>query len=158
LERYRSKLYVFIAPADGTDLRLRDQIAVALVRVAQTGNLLAKAELLELVRYTIDGWLDNYCYLARWRGHEDEILEHLEGCIRRYRYSGSFFRYVFRTLEYAGRGIRSLCARSLDEPVAAGARERNIDNVIRDPESNEIIPYKAHRTWSSNAESQLDNS
>jgi Fic family protein len=39
-------------------------------------------------------------------GYEAEIRTHIELCIRRYRYSGSFLRYVFRTLEYSGRGIR----------------------------------------------------
>ena len=37
---------------------------------------------------------------------EDEIQNQLEACIRRYRYTGSFMSYVFRTLECAGRGIR----------------------------------------------------
>jgi hypothetical protein len=31
---------------------------------------------------------------------------------------------VFRTLEYAGRGIRSFYACSLDDPIATDARER----------------------------------
>ena len=142
LNKYRNKLYVFVAPADATDLQIRDKIAVALVRVAQTGNLLAKSEVVELVRYTIDGWLDSYLFMSRWRGHDDEIREHLEGCIRRYRYSGSFFRYVFRTLEYAGRGIRPFYACSLDDPIATDAREHKIDNVIHDPETNGLIFYK----------------
>ena len=156
LNKYRNELYVFVAPANAMDLQIRDKIAVALVRVAQTGNLLAKAELVELVRFTIDGWLDNYCYMSRWRGHEDEIREHLEGCIRRYRYSGSFLRYVFRTLEYAGRGIRPFYAGSLDDPIATDARERKIDNVIHDPETNEIVPYKPRKVWSFDSESQLE--
>jgi hypothetical protein len=44
LNKYRSKLYVFVAPADAVDLQIRDKIAIALVRVAQTGNLSAKSE------------------------------------------------------------------------------------------------------------------
>ena len=141
LNKYRNKLYAFVAPADAKDLQIRDKVAVALVRVAQAGNLLAKAEVVGLVRYAIDGWLDSYSYMSRWRGHDDEIREHLERCIRRYRYTGSFFRYVFRTLEYAGRGIRPFYACSLDDPIATGAREHKIDNVIRDPETNELTFY-----------------
>jgi hypothetical protein len=156
LNKYRSKLYVFIAPIDALDLQIRDKIAVALVRVAQTGNLLAKAEVIELVRYTIDGWLDSNCFLSRWRGRDDEIREHLEGCVRRYRYSGSFIRYVFRTLEYAGRGLRPFYACSLDDPIAADSRESKIDNVIHDPETNEIVSYKPRRVWSFDSGSQLD--
>lgn len=148
LNKYGNKLYVFIAPADAIDLQIRDTIAVALVRVAQAGNVLAATEVVELVSYTIGGWLDNHRYISRWRGREDEIREQLEGCIRRYRYSGSFLRYVFRTLECAGRGIVSLHACSLDEPIATDVRERKIDKVIHDPETNEIASYKPRRVWS----------
>jgi hypothetical protein len=66
----------------------------------------------------------------------------------RYRYTGSFFRYVFRTLEYAGRGIRPFHAWSLDDPIATDARERKIDNVIHDQETSEIAFYKSRRAWS----------
>jgi hypothetical protein len=156
LNKYRNKLYVFVAPADAKDLQVRDAIAIALVRVAQAGNMLAKAEVVELVRHTIDEWLDNYFYMSRWRGHDDEIREQLEGCIRRYRYSGSFLRYVFRTLEYAGRGIRPLNAYSLDDPMATDARERKVDNVIRDPQTNQIVSYKPKRAWSFDAETEVD--
>jgi hypothetical protein len=142
LNKYQNRLYVFVAPVDANDLQIRDTIAIALVRVAQAGNSLAKTEVVELVRHTIDEWLDNNCYLSRWIGYDDELREHLEGCIRRYRYSGSFLRYVFRTLEYAGRGIRPLNAYSLDDPMAADARERKIDRVIRDPETNEIVFFQ----------------
>jgi hypothetical protein len=156
LNKYRNKLYVFVAPADAIDLQIRDRIAVALVRVAQAGNLSARAELVELVRYTIDGWLDNYYFMSRWRGREDGIREQLDGCIRRYRYSGSFLRYVFRTLEYAARGIRSVYACSLDDPIATDARKRKTYNVIHDPETNEIVPYRPRREWSFDSESQLE--
>ena len=87
LTKYRSKLYVFVSPADTMDLKIRDKIAVALVRVAQAGNLLARAELVELIRYTIYEWIDKYYCMSRWRGHEDRIHEQLDGWIRRYRYT-----------------------------------------------------------------------
>jgi len=54
LNRYREKLYVFVAPADAYDRRTRDMISIALVRVARNGNILAKQELMELVGHTID--------------------------------------------------------------------------------------------------------
>jgi hypothetical protein len=153
LNKYRNRLYVFVAPIDATDLQVRDKIAVALVRVAQAGNVLARAELVELVRYTIDGWLDSNHYISRWRGREDEICEQLEGCIRRYRYSGSFLKYVFRTLECAARGIRPLYCYSLDDPIATDSPARRIDNLIHDSETNEISPYKRRKLWSFDLES-----
>jgi hypothetical protein len=138
LNRYRDKLYVFIAPRGAEDRRVREIAAVKLVRVAQGGNLLAKEELLKLVAFTTEEWLDRYRYLSSWKGRDDEIRNQLEGCIRRYRYSGSFFVYVLRTLEYAGRGIRPLYAYSLDEPVTANSRTRKIENVAGESEPNEM--------------------
>jgi len=138
LNSYQEKLYVFIAPRGAEDRRVRDIAAVKLVRVAQRGNLLAKEELMKLVAYTVEEWLDCYHYLSRWRGRDDEIRNQLEGCIRRYRYSGSFFIYVLRTLEYAGRGVRPLYAYSLDEPVTANSQTRKIENVAGDSVSNEL--------------------
>ena len=44
------------------------------------------------------------------KGYDDMIQERIEGCIRRYRYSGSFIGYLFKTLEYAGRGLRPIVA------------------------------------------------
>jgi hypothetical protein len=122
LDKYRDKLYVFVAP-DGPDDRLtRERIAISLVRVAQSGNLLARAQLIQLMRYTIDGWLDNYHYLSSWKYHSEGVCQQLEGCVRRYRYTGSFFNYVFRTLAYAVRGLRPLYVYSLDDPGATRLR------------------------------------
>jgi hypothetical protein len=115
LNRYRDKLYVFIAATDGSDRHIRDVISIALVRVAQTGNTLARQELMRLVGYTIDDWLENHPFLSRWRGYKEELREKLDGCIRRYRYTGSFIRYLYKTLEYAARGIRPSIAFSPDE-------------------------------------------
>jgi hypothetical protein len=121
LEQYRAQLYVFLAPSDRTDRRTRDIISVTLVRLAQYGNLSAKQEIMKLISYTIDDWIDRYPFLSRWRVYDAEIRRHLEGCIRRYRYTGSFLHYVFRTLECAGRGIRPLQAYSLDAPISDGS-------------------------------------
>lgn len=141
LERYREKLYIFIAPADLADRRTRDIISISLVRLAQRGNISAKREIVKLVRYAVDEWLDSYRHLSRWKGYDEEINELIEACIRRYRYTGSFLNYVFRTFEYAGRGIRPFYAYSLDEPVAVDATKRKIDNVIKDPETGKIGLY-----------------
>jgi hypothetical protein len=124
LEKYRDKLYVFISPQDRDDLRTRDFISIALVRLGQRGNESAKQELMKLIGFTIDDWMDRYWFLSCWRGYEPEIRTQVERCIRRYRYSGSFLRYLFRTLEYAGRGIRPLVAYSLDELIFDGPVNR----------------------------------
>jgi hypothetical protein len=133
IRRYEDKLYVFIAPENGFAKRLRNTISAILVRIAQRGNVSAKEELIELMAYTIADWSERHHHISRWKGHEDELREQLAGCIRRYRYTGSFSRYVFRTLELAGRALAPLYTGSLDEPVGVDNRKRKIDNVFRDP-------------------------
>lgn len=138
LNKYRDKLYVFLAPSDLNDKRIRNVITIALVRLAQHGNQLAKRETVKLVRYTIDDWIGRYRFMSRWEGYEEEIQKNLEACIRRYRYSGSFLKYLFRTLQYAGRGLRPLYTCSLHDPIAYGSRKCKIENVYQDAETNEI--------------------
>jgi hypothetical protein len=113
-KKYHDKMYVFIAPSGEHDRRTRDIIAISFVRLAQKGNALARRELTGLIKFTIDHWIERYSSLSRWRGHEDEIQDQLEACIRRYRYTGSFVNYFFRTLECAGRGIHPARLLSVD--------------------------------------------
>ena len=80
--------------------------------------------------------------MSRWEGYDEKIKKCLEGCIRRYRYTGSVFNYVFRTLEYAGRGLNPLYAFSLHDPVAFGSEKYRIENVYKDAETNEICIHK----------------
>jgi len=53
----------------------------------------------------------------------------IRGCIRCYRYTGSFLGYLYKTLEYSGRGIVPVQKFSLDDQVLDGARTR-IDYVV----------------------------
>ena len=145
LNKYHEKLYTFTAPGDQNDKRIRDTISISLVRLAQYGNLSAKHKLMKFVRYTIDDWIERYHCLSRWQGYDEEIQNRLETCIRLYRYTGSFLNYVFRTLLYAGRGLRPFYAYSLDEPIAYGSAKSKIENVIQDAETQEIRIYnRAH--------------
>lgn len=128
MNRHRPMLYVFINPIDARGRRARDTISIALVRVAQKGNSLAQQKLVELIGYTIENWIEHHPFLSRWRGYEEELRRQVEGCIRRYRYTGSFIRYLYKTLEYAARGVRPLIACSLDEPLPSG-HGRRIDLI-----------------------------
>jgi len=115
LQQYRDKLYAFITTEDRTDEHLRDIISIELVRIAQKGNISAKREIMRLLRFTIDDWIERNPKLSCWMGYDELIQTRLECCIRCYRYSGSFMRYLFKTLEYAGRGLRPIIAYSLDD-------------------------------------------
>jgi hypothetical protein len=115
LKKYPGKLYVFVTARDESDRQIRDAIGISFVRLAQNGNIQARREIVELLRYTVDAWVERYDVISRWRGHEEEMRSQIDACIRRYRYTGSFLTYVFRTLEYAGRGISPARAYSIDQ-------------------------------------------
>ncbi|MEW6599822.1 MAG: hypothetical protein AB1499_02540 [Nitrospirota bacterium] len=114
LQKYHSKLYTFLTSEDKNDKDSRDIISIALVRIAQRGNVIAKEEIIKLVRFTIDEWVERNPKISSWKGYEPLIQKRIESCIRRYRYSGSFLGYLFRTLEYEGRGLRPITAYSED--------------------------------------------
>ena len=120
LRKYNNKLYTFLSPSDANDEQVRDIISIALVRIAQRGNVSAKKKIIKLVRFTIDEWIVQDPKISCWEGLDDMIQERIEGCIRCYRYSGSFIGYLFKTLEYAGRGLRPIVAYSLDDYLYSG--------------------------------------
>jgi hypothetical protein len=122
LQKYNSKLYAFITPTNKDDERMRDIISIALVRVAQKGNVIAQEEIIKLVKFTIDDWIERCPTLSSWEGYESLIPNRVEGCIRRYRYSGTFIGYVFKTLEYSGRGL--MTTYSMDDSVRSKAKNR----------------------------------
>lgn len=143
LSKYREKLYVFIAALDEQDRRTRDVISVELVRVAQRGNTLARDEAVTLIRYVVDDWIEKYFVLQRWAGYSDILEEQLVACIRRYRFTGSFLGYVFKTLEYAGRGLAPTY--SLDKPISLLSTKTWAENVVQDAETGEIRMYQKQR-------------
>jgi hypothetical protein len=143
INKYRSQLYVFIAPLNGGDKQLCDTISIALVRLAQKGNMFAREEILMLVRNTVDQWIEFDPQLRRWRGYESELPAQIEGCIRRYRYSGTFIGYLYRTLECASRGLPPPTT-SLDTEILDG-KKCLIDNVVQDAETGEIRLYPIGR-------------
>ncbi len=75
-------------------------------RIAQNGNILAREEIMKLVRFIIDEWIESRPMLSSWAGHESMIEKRIETCIRCYRYSGTFIGYLLKTLEYAVRGLK----------------------------------------------------
>jgi len=140
LHKYDDKLYSFLTPADKDNNSVRDIISIALVRIAQKGNVTARQEIIKLVRFTIDEWIEHNPRISRWEGYEYLLQKSIEDCIRRYRYSGSFMGYLFKTLEYVGRGLRPIVVHSLDDSPYPGGRKR-IDRIAQNPETGEILIY-----------------
>ena len=133
LSKHREKLYVLIACENEKDRKIRERIIIALVRISQKGNTLAKEELLKWLVYIIDEWIDRHWQICKWRGYTDDIEVQIDRCVRCYRYTGTFLGYLFRTLEYAGRGIVRLQKYSLDDLMFEGSKTR-IDFVIAEQE------------------------
>lgn len=145
LKPFQEKLYIFIAPADQEDKILRDAISIALVRLAQKGNLKAQQELIPLLRYMVDQWIELSPRLRKWKGYGDDVEDKIKSCIRLYRFTGTFIGYLFRTLEYSGWGLKPLEVYSLDDTVSHNGDKRKIENVVQDSESQEITMYdRAH--------------
>lgn len=140
LARYRSKLYIFIAPQNRRDENLRDRISIRLVRLVQRGNTSATKESLMLIRYAVDEWIERFPMLSRWKYNSDQLDEQIVGCIHRYRFTGSFLGYLYKTLLYSGRGLRPVY--SLDEPLFRGSEKTKAENVVQDPETGEIKMYE----------------
>ena len=139
-QKYNGKLYTFLTPADKDNNSIRDIISIALVRIAQKGNVTARQEIIKLLRFTIDEWIEHCPKISRWQGYDSLIQKRIEGCIRCYRYSGSFIGYLFKTLEYAGRGLKPIIAYSLDDSIYSGEKRR-IDRIARHPETGEMLTF-----------------
>jgi len=84
-------------------------------------------------------WIDTE-YFKHWCGYDDLLETNIDRCIRCYRYSGSFIVYLRRTLEYSGRGIRSIEAYSLDEQDSLTDRKKS-DNLVYDEITGETRLY-----------------
>ncbi len=127
LTKYGDKLYTFIVPQNEDDKRIQHLMIVSLVRIGQKGNTIAQNELLKWIKFITDEWIDNYSQVRRWQGYPDEVEGIIRNCVRRYRYTGSFLTYLFRTFEYSARGKPPIY--SLDKPMFDGKRTR-IDYVL----------------------------
>jgi hypothetical protein len=60
--------------------------------------------------------------MYRWKGYADEVEDKIKGCAKRYRYTGSFLGYLFKTLEYSARGKPPLV--SFDDKIFDGKKTR----------------------------------
>ena len=115
LDKHKEKLYTFVSRINKEDELTCDRISILLVRLAQKGNILAVVEIKNLYVFIIDKWLEESKHLKRWHGYEKELVALLEKCIFRYRYSGTFIGYLYRTLQLSALALEPLEAYSLDD-------------------------------------------
>ncbi len=137
LGEYWEKRYVFFHAPTEVEWRQRDWISTILARLSQKGNLSAQEELLELLHFMVEQWMERRPNVYRWKGYPDDLEHTLKQCIRCYRYTGSFAIYLLITLMKAGRGLPYVRWSSLDAMIL-DSDLRRIDSVIRDPETGEI--------------------
>jgi len=137
LTKHKDKVYTFVAPIDEADREIRNRIIVAFVRIAQKGNILAEQELIKWMRYVVDDWVEKYYPLFKWRGYGEDIDDKIRGCIRGYKYTGSFVGYLFKTLQYSARGMRPIQSWSLDDPVGEDGVTK-VDFVTQDVDTGEV--------------------
>jgi len=115
-------LYTFFVPADERDKKIQHRMIISLVRIGQKGNACAQEELIKWLTFITDDWIDRYPQMYRWKGYTDEVPDKIRGCIRLYRYTGSFLGYLFKTLEYSALGKPPLV--SVDDRVLDGKKSR----------------------------------
>ena len=115
LDCYKNKLYTFLGQVDTDDRVICDWISIKLVRLSQKGNLSAKKKIVSLLEKLVDQWIEFDKSLYSWKGYNELKTEHIEACVRRFRYAGSFLGYLHRTLQYAGLGLTPLEKFSLDD-------------------------------------------
>lgn len=120
INKYKDKLYTFLTITSENDKHTQDRMVISLVRLGQKGNVCAQEELIKWVTFITDDWIDRYPQMYRWKGYTDEIPDKIRGCIRCYRYTGSFLGYLFRTLEYSVRGKPPLV--SLNDKLFDGSK------------------------------------
>lgn len=137
------KRYVFLHAPTEVEWRERDWIAAILARLSQKGNLSAQEELLELLRFMVDIWMERRPDLRKWRVHPSDLDHTLRQCIRCYRYTGSFSIYLLITLTKAGRGLPYIRWSSLDATIL-DSDLRRIDSVVQDPETGDIRIAECH--------------
>lgn len=140
LNKYKDRLYTFISRKDKEDKIVCDWISIRLVRLSQKGNRLAKDKISLLLRYLVDYWIEFDRSFFSWKGYNDLIDNHIDGCIRRFRYAGSFIGYLYKTLEYSGRGLTPLEKFSLDN-YSFITGKRIINKVSKDEDIKELIIY-----------------
>jgi hypothetical protein len=128
LRKYLDKRYVFFTVAREDD-ELRNLISVALVRLAQKGNIKAEEELLELILFMAEDWIDRFPKLWRWKWYSHELREKCKSCIYRYRYTGTFTGYLYKTLEFSAYILPK--PQLLDDTKLHGAI-RKVDSVVQD--------------------------
>lgn len=119
---YQKEMHMLYVPQNNEEKIMQDRIIIQLVRLAQRGNSLAKEKVLDCTSFVIYEWMENSKCIKRWKNYSNEIPSKVESCIKNYRYSGSFIKYLYMTFYYSSRGLRTTV--SLDQPIGSQNKKR----------------------------------
>ncbi len=132
--KYKARMYTLIVPTSPKDMRDRERIFIALVRISQKGNRVAEQELVRWLTFVVEEWIERWWQIRRWKGYTDDVEDKIKSCVRCYKYTGTFLGYLFKTLEYSSRALKSLFKYSLDDTVFEGD-ETKINFLIHDQQT-----------------------
>lgn len=136
LFKYKDTLYLFmVRTGDEKEKQICNRMTIALVRLAQKGNTCARDELVMWVTYVVNDWIDKYYQIYKWKGYPDEVTDKIISCMLRYRYTGSFLGYLFKTLEYSARGKPPIV--SFDDKIGDIGKTR-IDFYIPESKTEDL--------------------
>ena len=62
--------------------------------------------------------------------------------MRRYRFTGSFIKYLFISLLYSARGLPAIKVFSLDKPIYTDDETTWAERVVQDAETGEVKLYE----------------
>lgn len=141
IHEYRDKLYVFVFVESKEERIWRERITVRLVRIAQAGHEEVYNYIFELLQNMVHDWVQEYRSLSVLNGYSDHIEKQIAGCIRRFRYAGSFTTYLYRTLQYSSLGLKPLEHFSLNEQFSDSTRTR-AEFVVRNEETGDIELFR----------------
>ncbi len=143
LRKYWDKRYVFFTYERGEDDEIRNLISVALVRLAQRGNVAAEEELMDFLVLMTGDWVNHYPYLWRWQWYPGQLREKCKWCIYHYRYTGTFSGYLYKSLEFSAMYLPR--PQLLDDTMQDGDLRR-VDCVVQDLETgeNQMAPYNRY--------------
>lgn len=122
LNKYKDKMYTLLSAPSKREQKVKDILIIKFVRASQRGNVLAQKELISWLDFTVQDWVDRHTQIRRWMNHKDELENQVLGCILRYRYTGTFIGYLFKTLELSAYGKPPIV--SFDDKFLNGKKNR----------------------------------
>lgn len=113
-------LYTFIdtnPDSTGETNEKRNEICMILIDLAKKGNINAERELINLISYLADRWIEALPNFKVWDFHKDRLHETIRRCVYNYQPKGPFVGYVFKSLKMAALGLERVKEISFEDHI-----------------------------------------